>query len=70
MIKTKKSILIALVIVLCAVSYLGICASESIVKMHIDDPAPDGSRFKNTDEGVVAVMLDVKGGKFVGHNIQ
>lgn len=66
MIKIKKPILMTLIIVLCVVSYLGIYASESIVKMHSADPAPDGSRFKNTDEGVVAVSLDVKGGKFVG----
>lgn len=52
--------------VFCIVLMGGAYAAESIVKMYSEEAAPDGSRFKNTDEGEAAALLDVKGGKFVG----
>jgi len=61
-----RMILFTLALLLCLASFGGIHAEESLIKMYSDEEAPDGSRFKNTGEGIVAVRLNVKGGKFVG----
>ncbi len=64
--KTTRLILLSLVLILCLAPFEGLHAEQSVIKMYNDEAAPDGSRFKNTGEGIVAVRLNVKGGKFVG----
>ncbi len=64
----KKTVLyiLALTLVISSMSIMTGIAAESKIDMFGAEAAKDGSRFKNTGEGTVAVQLNVTGGKFVG----
>lgn len=66
--KIRRVLLVTLVLLI-VLTTVNALAAETVVKMYNEAAAGDESRFKNTDEGTVAVQLNVKGGKFVGLEI-